>query len=183
MHIQEGKTYLGILKGRSKRLYYAVVVFAVLTLLVNASRNEITPFFVWSMYASPARVTDTFPVYVLEYNDGKTFLAPHTWKDHKRMMFFYTIDQYCVLKDNGNKDPDEEHASHILARLHINNPTFLPSLYPSATDMQAYPAWLKRYMQANMGEHIDSIKVYRKWVQFGNDGKVNVHRNELLFRG
>jgi hypothetical protein len=174
-------TYLGILRRRNKPMFRAVAVFMSVTLLINATRNEITPFFVWAMYAGKSAEVDTFPVFVLQYNDGKVFHAPHTWKDHKRMMFFYTIDHYTLLRDNDYTDPDMQKAGSIMGKAGMSGMP-LGELYTDRAAMQQYPAWLMRYMQANLGEHIDSISVYRKWMRYGKDGRVTTARSELLFK-
>lgn len=176
---KDRKTYLGILRERNRSLYVIVLTFMVVTMLVTVSRNEMTPIFVWSMYAGRSPVTDTFATFELQYNDHKVFHAPHTWKDHKRMMFFYSADQYAILHDNGMKDPDEEKVRRIAGKAHIPPPP-LHKLFPTRHDMDNYPAWLKRYMQANLGEKIDSLKVYRNWMSYDKDGRVLLRRRELL---
>jgi hypothetical protein len=174
-------SYLHIVWQKNIRLFYVIVVCIVLTIITNLSKNEITPFFTWSMYSAATPYTDTFEVYTLEYNNGQVYNEPHTWKDYKRMMFYYTIDQYEGIRDNGGVEADKIKAEKIMSRLHI---TAFPvdRLYNSAADIANYPGWLRRYMQANTGIKMDSIKVYRKQVRFDNKGHVYPVKSELVLK-
>lgn len=174
-------SYLQQVKNRNKPLYIVICVFIVLTLFTNFTRNEITPFFTWSMYSVPMAQADTFPIYTLEYNNGQIYKAPHTWKDHNRMMFFYTIDHYKSIVDNGGKEQDEVKMAHTFEKVHADT-TVLSKLYTTPSQLDEYPKWLKRYMQANTGIKMDSIKVYRKWIQFNSEGHAQEMSSDLLFK-
>jgi hypothetical protein len=133
------------------------------------------------MYSAKSPETDTSIIYTLEYNDSKIFLAPHTWKDHQRMMFFYTIDYYAYLIDNGNVERNIQRTVGVLNKLHVPQ-SVITRLPDAASAVANYPAWLKRYMQSNMRQPLDSIKVYRRWLKYNNDGSVHEVKNQLLFK-
>ncbi len=173
-------TYLYLLWQKNRKLFYPVSICIGLTLLISMTKNEITPFYVWSMYSAKTLETDTFPIYALEYNKGTEFNEPHTWKDHKRMMFFYTIDYYTGIKDN-QVEADAVKMSNGFKKIHLD-PASLNHIYNSPQQIREYPFWLKQYMQSNMGIKMDSISVYRKWLKYSDSGKVYPVKSELLFK-
>lgn len=173
-------TYLHLLRQKNRKLFYAACAFILLTLLINATKNEITPFYVWSMYSAPAPQSDTFPVFTLQYNNGQVFNEPHTWRDHTRMMFFYPIDYYTNMMDHAG-EPDALKMKKGFEKIHLD-PASLSKIYNTPEQIKAYPYWLKQYMQANTGIKMDSISVYRKWVRYSESGRVYPVKSELLFK-
>lgn len=173
-------TYLSVLKQKNKGLFY-IILFYIIVSLTFALRNEMTFFFRWSMYSKPHEPREVFPVAVLEYNNGKVFNDPFTWHDHKKMMFYYTILHYKETVDNNGRELNQDRAEQIAAHLLL---PALPysKLYTTPSELAAYPAWLMRYMQANMCQKIDSINVYWLLLQYKSSGRVEVVDKQLIFK-
>lgn len=171
-------TYLYLLWLKNKKLFYAVSTIIILTLFTNLTRNEITPFYVWSMYSAKSPQTDTFAIYTMKYN-GKEYSAPHTWKDHKRMMFFYPIEYYTSIIDNKG-EADAGKMVNGFQKIHLD-PAFTNRIYNTPAQLNGYPIWLKRYLEANEGIKVDSLQVSRQWLMYDNDSKVHSVKSDLLF--
>lgn len=139
------------------------------------------PFYLWAMYSRNVPRTDSFDIYVLKYNNGQVYNAPHTWKDHKRMMFFYTITHYITTQENGGIEHDYVKMREFANKIGLYSLP-LEKIYIGQRELNAYPAWLQRYMQSNIQTRIDSIEVYRNWVKFKQDGRVYLKGEELIFK-
>lgn len=147
---------------------------------IGATKNEITPFYVWAMYSTPIPEDDSFSIYTFEYNDGQVFQEVHTWNDYYEMMFPYTISHYMAIKDNGG-EPNRIRMTSAFNQVGIDT-SFLDNIYNTNADIVEYPYWLKRYMQEHLNEQLNSFSVYRKWLQYNEEGRVHVVKNELIFR-
>lgn len=165
--------YVKKLYHHSKSLCVALCLFVLLTLLANIVSNECTPLFVWSMYSRPAAEAEEFSFYELQYNKDQVYYAPHTWKDHKRMMFFYTAEYLDIMLQNNNCDPNSKKATYILK---------LPTqhLYVNSADVANYAHWLQTYMEDNISQHIDSLKVYKKTLRYSPSGAPILVKSQLL---
>ncbi len=171
-------SYLKRLKSHSKLLYCVIVVFIVITLVVNLSLNQITPFYIWSMYGRKEEVKDSYPVYVLKI-DGEIFNLPK-WQDYKRMFFNYSIVHYMDCVENDNSDPFMIKARSYLSFLPLDD-LFFYKIYVHKDELKEYPKWLKRYMEANIGKNIDHLEVERVWIGYNQMNRIEVIKKEQIF--
>lgn len=179
-------TYLGRLKRQSKGLYRLILAFiAGSLLLIQTKYNppfmfaEMTPFFTWGMFS-----TDLVPeehqhytFYVLKYN-GQTFNLP-TYQDHRKIFFQYTIPQYDMLSAHQYQDPALDKYNALLARLKLS-PAYALRIGNTTENIQQYPQWLKRYMSANTGTHIQHLEVLKYWVHFDNKATLITDSSKVI---
>jgi hypothetical protein len=174
------KNYFADVYHRNFYLFLIIELFTISTLVISQGKAEITPFYIWQMYSTPMKNTDSTIIYQLEYNDKKKFNIPQIWNHHKRIMFNYTIYYYDHCIHNNFKDPASQKVSDFLTALNVDLSSYLDRVYVSERQIKDYPNWLKRYMQSLIKEEIHSIKVFKIWVAYQNDGRVKEYQRTVL---
>lgn len=135
-----------------------LIGFVGLNLFFNFRKVECPPFYFWDLYSLPYQRADTFTNYILRYNHGK-LLNKHTLLNHQSgIMFTYTIEKYAAFRKHGlQQSPFGTWPCH-------------PETERRA--LRAYPAWLKAYTAAVVGEEIHSTEVYEMKVSYRPDGRI-----------
>lgn len=172
--------YLSVLRKENKRLFVFILLFLAVSLITTVSRTEVTPFYTWAMYSETTRGSDTVIIYSLEYNKGDKYNIPQIWNHHRRIMFNYSIAFYDYCLQHNHADPASVNFRKLLLKANIRDDTLLYRLYSGPAALDQYPAWLKRYISANLGMPVDGIRVYKIWTRILPGGRVGEINRTLL---
>lgn len=169
--MQWQNTYLGVL-WRQKRSFFWLMLFLIAGHVTPVFLNFqlLTPFYLWSMYTMPAPPVDTFQLFDIRYNDGKTIARPNTYRDLGRMMWTYTLPKYGAYLKTGDTLPVHTRSANLLTKIFSGLPHSQP-IHVSHAQLAAYPAWLLRYLQQETGDSIYRLDVKEVQVKYGRDGR------------
>lgn len=164
-------TYLGRLYRHKKTMFWLITLLITGHLVpVFLNYQPLTPFYLWSMYTLPAHPADTFSVFHIEYNEGKTIARQHTYRDLGRMMWTYTLPKYDAFLRSGDTLPVQTRSARLLTKIFSPMPHAQP-VHVTAQQLAAYPAWLIRYLEQETNERIYRLSVQEVKLVYGADGR------------
>jgi hypothetical protein len=170
---------------RSNRLLFAIVVlFFSVSFAVNfLIKTEVTPFFKWDLYAAPIPAQKQYSFLEVRYNDNRLLNFPHTWQEPEKLFFTNTMDLFIATKKNNNRDPLRNYfEADWLPRHPFYGRFFNTSLiFNDTAEINAFPAWYKRYLSQHIGEPVDSIKIFERKIEYQDDGSVREVSSELIY--
>jgi hypothetical protein len=165
-------TFLAELKRKNKFLFGAIIAYGCICLTTALWGWQTTPFYIWAMYSVPVHKDTAYTIPEL-YADGKVIDNPHAFRDFHRMMFYYSVRHYMLLKD-GSYNP--KYTSFQ------NKPELLNKVRPAREQINDYTRWLKAYYNSQ-GRNYDSIKIYETTIKYLPDGHVIKTGQKLLSEG
>jgi len=175
-------TYLSVLYEGNRTWFYLIVAFLILTFFTTVTKFQMTPFTRWDVYSAPIEKSSIYDFYSIEYNDGKRYNYPQPWNHHKKMMVYYTLNWYGIIKDNDFMDPERLRTELILDKLGMAHGNWLDKLYVNPEQMQDYPIWFKDYLSRNLNVKVDSVAVYKIQADFNENGQLLVKNKSLIFK-
>jgi hypothetical protein len=168
-----GGTYWGRLFYRDKPLFFVISLFFALSLFFNLIRLNITPFFLFDMYAVKMPSQPDYSLYELRYGNGRRVDIPHTWEQSRKLMLFEPLSRYASMAiGGGGKDPFGEYLKNDWGVRHPRFRSMIPYLYDSSAQFNAFPAWFKRYLSPQLDGPVGHIYVLKKTVGFDANGWV-----------
>src|SRR5450432_457059 len=96
-----GGSYWGKLFHRDKPLFFVIFLFFALSLFFNLIRLNITPFFLFDMYAVKMPSQPDYSFYELHYGDGRRVDIRHTWEQPGKLMLFEPLSRYVSMRIEG----------------------------------------------------------------------------------
>ena len=174
------QSFIFELYKKAKLLFYGTIIYLVVCVITILQSFQITPFYNWSMYSKSSTQPKTFGITEI-YCDDVLLSQPHTFNDFSRLMINYTTREYLKLKDSSTVIPTYQRVSKTLTKFGLNGDHAAKQLTIKKTDIAAYPAWLKKYVKANLVQNFDSLKLYYVTVSYDDAMKMNVIDKQLVF--
>ncbi len=115
------------------------------------------------------------------YCDNTLLQQPHTFNDFSRLMITYTAREYLKLKDSSTVIPVYDRVNKTLTKFGLNGDYAAEQLTIKNSDVKAYPAWLKKYIKANLVHNFDSLKLYNITVSYDDALNMSVIDRQLVF--
>ncbi len=175
--------YLFRLWKESRFLFVLVSIFIAINLCFNLIiKSEITPFFQWSLYATPIAKQSHYTFLEVKYNN-KLLTFPHTWQEPGKLLFVNTLNAFISLKVDKSYDYVQHHyesnwlPAHPLFKKTF--PNFKP--YNDAAELAKFPIWYKLRLEQLTGESIYSINVFKTTVIFLPSGKIKKQSSTLIY--
>jgi len=176
------KTYLGQLWRQRRRLFWLVLVLMAGHLLpVFLNFQFLTPFYFWGMYTMPATASETYPVFHIRCNEGKVIARAHTYRDLGRMMWIYTLPKYEAYLSTGDTLPVQTVSARLFSSLLSGLPHSQP-IQVTHAQVQAYPAWLRRYLEQETGLPVYRLNVQQLSLKYGTDGRPYAVDSQILIQ-
>jgi hypothetical protein len=168
----------------NKWLCFFVFLFFAINFTANlVFPTEITPIYNWNLYSFPSKEQKEYPIIVVTYNKDKVLAYERTWNEPQKLLLSNTLNLFIALKADKVKDPIKDYyINNWLPRHKIFQkcfPTF--KNYNDQEELEQYPAWFKSYLQQCVGEHIDSVRIYRKEIAFNAHKEVTEISSELIY--
>ncbi len=176
--------YLIRLFYAQKSLFIIALLFIFLSFSANfIFRSEQTPIFKWDLYSKAMPFLSTYSFLEVRYNQNELLKFPHTWQEPKKLFFTNTLDYFIAIKRNNNIDPYKNYFANNWSKRHVRLKELFGSinLYNDTTEINAFPAWYKKYLEQYIQQNVWSINVYEKKVEFINGG-VNEISSSLIYK-
>ena len=177
-------SYLGKLYKASKLWFVVAILFISLNIAVNFfGKGELTPFFKWDLYATPVPEQKQYSFLEVKYNDDKTLTFPHTWREPEKLFFTNTMDLFIWMKNNNNNDPFKNYYENNWRPKHklLHNIFSGIKILNDSAEIAEFPGWYKKYLSQHIHQPVSNIKVFRKVVEYGNNGAVRELSSQLIY--
>lgn len=174
-------TYLGKLYFTDKILFSIVFIFFSGNVLVNIIKLEVTPFFVWDLYAHKIPPVADYTLSEVRYNDSELVSFPHTWEEPGKMMLADPLNFYVhvhVKKDI--RDWERDYLENSWGPKHSRFRSILPCLYNNTAQFEAFPSWYKHYLSTQTGGPVRSIYILLKKVRYTETGSVEQFQSDTV---
>lgn len=142
--------------------------------------DEVTPFFVWGMFSMPDRPDETYEIFEIKI-DGEVYDYANTGIDFQRHYTKTPLVYYHEMSKLG-EDPTRYFFKTKTGEYYPSIAPYLTPITNDATEYDAYPAWLDRYLEATIGRNIDQLEVNVLTVQYQVDGTVKWLQTKPLLR-
>jgi hypothetical protein len=166
-------SYWGKLFYRDKFLFFLISGFFALSLFFNLIRLNITPFFLFDMYAVKIPSQPRYSFYEIRYGKDRHFDLPHTWEQPGKLMLYEPLSEYVSMDlEKGGKDPFGEYLKNDWGLRHPRFLALIPYLYDSSAQFDAFPGWFKRWLSPQLDGPVGTIYILKKTVSFDANGWV-----------
>lgn len=163
----------------NKLLYLVILLFIGFSTLLSLSKSvynpyftfPLSPFYTWDMFSAPYPEQDNTVAYELVC-DGETRHLP-AYSDHRQMFYTYTIGKFDHYAASGYTDGSYDSYKRKLMLLDLDT-VYAKDLSNSRENILRYPAWLKSYLSRNLGRELKSIQVYKHYVHYNEQSKLEV---------
>jgi len=166
------QTWLGKVYQADKCLFIVIFLFFSGTLLSNLLRLQTTPFFIWDMYSNRAEPKTYYYISEVKYNDTAILNLRHTWNEPAKNFITMPLLKYLVMTDHDSVDWFSLYLKKYWVKKHPAFAPMLPSLYNNKKDLEAFPAWYKRWLSGLVGQPLKNICVLDKKLFFEKDGSL-----------
>jgi hypothetical protein len=175
-----GRSWLRRVYKVNKPLFFIVSIFFAATIASNIIRLQTTPFFVWDMYSRKIPETDAYPYYEIRYNDNRLINLRHTWNEPEKTFLYGPINLYIADKNDPGSDNFHQYLNNTWRRKHPGFAWLTGNLTLTRAELDAFPAWLKKYVSTVTGQHVDSLVVLKKMMHFDALGEPVVRSSDTV---
>jgi hypothetical protein len=165
------QTFFGKLFRLNKYLFVIVAAFFALSVFANLIRLEISPFFVWNLYAEKYFPKKEYTIYEVRHN-GKLLNFAHTWLEARQIILSDPLANYLSVTIDHHPDYWSEYLENHWAAKHPGFKLVIAPLINKPTEYRNFPGWYKKYIGSIKNEDIREIYVARKKLVFAKDGNV-----------
>jgi hypothetical protein len=165
------QTYFGKLFRLNKTLFVWVTAFFTFSVFANLIRLEISPFFVWNLYAEDYLPRKEYIVNEVRY-DGKLLNFRHTWLEARQIVLSEPLANYLSVSVDQHPDFWSDYLEHHWSMMHPGFRSAISSLLNTPSQYDAFPAWYKKYLSHIKNEEITNISVTRKVLVFEKNGSL-----------
>ncbi|HTQ63292.1 MAG TPA: hypothetical protein VMI12_00765 [Puia sp.] len=173
-------SYFRKLYLKDKFLFGFVLLFTVAAILVNFTRLETSPFFLWKLYSERYYPKEEYNIYEIRFNDGDLLDLKHTWNSPQHEFLTGPLDYYLSVKAKNGMDPWQNYLENYWAVKHQAFKSIVHGLYNHASQFEAFPQWYRKYLSQIEKKDIKNIYVLNKKIRFENDGTVNEISSDTL---
>ena len=167
------RSYWGKLYYGDKFLFFVIFLFFLLTLFLNLIKLNITPFFLFDMYAVKMPSQPDYSIYEVRYGDDRRLDIRHTWEQPRKLILFEPLSQYMSMRiDAGGHDPFGEYLKNDWGPRHPRFRSLIPYLYDSSAQFDKFPGWFRRYLSPQVNGPVGRICILKKTVAFDANGWV-----------
>ncbi len=166
---------------RKHRLFTVLLlVFIALQLFFNGKTIQVTPFFLYGMYAAKAKTKAVQEIVYLEVN-GKPLPYMDYLPKHRDMLVS-PLYYYLTFVRNDNIDPIREPLQALGKKYFSPGLTgqLTAKLCNDSDDLKAFKLWYKRYLEETLDEPVTTYRVYLDAWAFHPEGIRSVQRKPLL---
>lgn len=172
--------FLKELSQSNKPLLLVVLGFLSFAAFSAWTKFEGTPVYMWTMFAVPATEHNDYTVTVL-YADGQEVGSPLGWQYFSNMVRIHSEAGYLRLKNGTYAAPEFNTIKKAGTRAGLDMDAFTARLQPGAADVDAYPAWLKRYTEHVLGRHIRTLQLRSYIVAYTDAARLKLVSSQILF--
>lgn len=151
-------TYLKEVFKKDKKLGFILGCFLAITLVLNFLSREVTPFYVFAMFAGKTEPYQMRNIAVYAIKQNANILKMNTLNNISDMKFTYTIPHYDFLNKNLEKEHSELNKKAKMMRLY----PLPPNSYNNSKGIANYPQWITNAF----GLKKDSIQVIKYRINF-----------------
>lgn len=177
-------SYIVRLYKANKFLFFSAMLFVLLNLAVNFfDKAELTPFFKWDLYANSTADQKQYSFLEIRYNDNKLLSFPHTWQEPEKLFFTNTMNLFIAMKNNHDADLLKDYYRNNWLQRHklFSNIFTEQEILNDSTGIKQFPTWYKRYLSQHINQPVDSIKVFKKTVEYEDNGSAKEISSELIY--
>lgn len=161
---------------KERGLFLLLMAFFTVLILTNLSRNQISPFYVWSMYATVNQPQESYAFPVIIYND-KTLATEPFYRDFYKMHYQYPLYNYLSYKKIGNKDWHAEKATHWLP----NSTELIKKIYPSEEDWNTFFDTYQHLLQLKTNAILYQLQIKDVSVIYDAQGYPQVFKENIIY--
>jgi hypothetical protein len=154
------KTFLYQVWLHSKKLFYIMAAFSVLTIATNLAGDEVTPFFVWGMYSAKEEAVMQYSILQTTINDSIVVNAYDQPISDTRFYLTSPLVYYKRIKDNNNVDPTLSFLQAKMNQQLFTKPVIMQGpLFNTRRQTDSFFPWYARYLQQVTNTPIHSISI------------------------
>lgn len=161
---------------KERRLFILLMVFLTALILTNLSRNQISPFYVWSMYASVNHPQESYNFPVIIYNE-ETLATEPFYRDFHKMHYQYPLYNYLSYENYGNKDWHAEKAHHWLPK----NTELTKKIYPTKEDWNNFFDSYQHLLQLKTNSILYQLQIKNVSVIYDVQGYPQVIKENIIY--
>ena len=151
----------------------------MLSVFANLIRLEISPFFVWNLYAENYFPKKEYTIYEVRYN-GKLLNFAHTWLEARQIILSDPLVNYLSVSVDHQPDFWSNYLENEWAVKHPVFKSAIATLINKQGQYKAFPLWYKSYLSAIKNEDIKDISVMRKRLVFVQSGDVREFASDTM---
>lgn len=140
------------------------LLYMISLLIISISINQISPFFIWSMYARPESPKSTYNFPIVIYNEQILANEPF-YRDFYKMHIQYPLYNFLSYQQAGNKDLHKEKALHVLGSNKV-----IHNVYPHEMKWDSFFEQYQKMLFNKTGNILYSLEIKQVEVIFNKNG-------------
>lgn len=158
--------YFYRLYRHSKRLFYIILCFVVITVVCNLAGYEATPFFVWGMYSEKETEPRFYEVQQVIINNRERVDLTGGYTPSTRFLLQSPLWYYLSIKSNNGLDPTISFLQSKLKGRYSFIQPYEAVLFNDTSRINAFMPWYKRYIEEVTSVKVDDLKIVNTKVYY-----------------
>jgi hypothetical protein len=138
-------------------LFGFIVAFCILTVFINLTKVETTPFFIWGMYSEKEQNADKYEILEVVVNDSVRVDYSSSFTDANRFYLLSPLTYSRQIEGNNGVDPEESFIREKSGKYFSYIEPYKKNIFNDSLDMPAFQNWYKRYLEGTL--HLKVIKL------------------------
>lgn len=152
--------------NKSKILFFGIVIYILGITYTGIAINQISPFYVWGMYAAPNKSKEAYSFTQITFNNQIIDNLP-VYMDFKKGFYNYPFYTYLRYEQLGNHKKFNKNAYNKLNK----HPKLYERIINNEEDWTNYFNYYKDFLELKMQKKASNILIEEISINYQSDGK------------
>lgn len=151
---------------KSKILFLGIIIYILGITYTGIAINQISPFYVWGMYATPTKSKDEYSFTQITYNNEIIDNFP-VYMDFKKGFYNYPLYTYLSYEKFSNHESFNKNALNKLGKY----PNLYERIISNEKDWERYFIYYKDFLEVRLKNKANSILIEEIKINYQENGK------------
>ncbi len=163
-------TFFAQLYRYNRWLFLCVSVFCILTIFINLTKVETTPFFIWGMYSAKEQDVNKYEILEVLVNDSIRVDYSSSFTDANRFYLLSPLTYSHQIEGNKGVDPEESFIREKSGKYFSYIEPYKKNIFNDSSDLPAFQNWYKRYLEATLHLKVDKLQLNLLELVYNHEG-------------
>jgi len=163
-------TFFSRLYRYNRILFWCTGIFCILTILINLTKAETTPFFIWGMYSEKEKAVNSYEILEVVVNDSLLVDYSSSFTDANRFYLLSPLSYSVQIESNQGVDPEESFIQRKLGKYFSFFEPYKKDIFNDSLDLPAFQNWYKRYLEGTIHVKVNKLQVTILELIYNNEG-------------
>lgn len=154
----------------NKWLFWCIGAFCILTIFINLTKVETTPFFIWGMYSENEQDVDRYEILEIVVNDSLRVDYSSSYTDANRFYLLSPLTYSWQMEGNKGVDPEESFIREKSGKYFSYIEPFKKNIFNDSLDLPAFQNWYKHYLEGTLHFKVNKLQLNILELAYNQEG-------------